>query len=90
MFYVRTIFISDKKQEYDITDFDFNLLNCDRSCFMRVQYNELPNIKNITINEKIGLIDDIFVLSINGYQNFNQFFLPLNKVIFYLKNQNYT
>jgi len=77
---VRTIFISDKKQEYDITDFDFNLLNCDRSCFMRVQYNELPNIKNITLNEKIGLIDDIFMLSINGYQNFNQFFILLKKL----------
>ena len=76
----RLIYLTEKEQTYDLKDFDFNLLNSDRTVFMRVQYELLPNITNISINDIIGLIDDIFVLSINNYQSFEQFFTLIDKL----------
>jgi len=56
------------------------LMNPNMVGFYRVKYVEPPNMKNLSDEQRIHLINDSFSLSTSGYQNFSDWFNIINRL----------
>lgn len=56
------------------------LINPRRMGFLRVQYTFSPNIQNLSIEDRIHILNDSFALSLSGYQPFDNIFKMIDKL----------
>lgn len=71
---------------YQLNTIEHLLINPRRMGFFRIQYidlpnmENLPNMKNLSIEDKIHVLNDSFSLSLSGYQSFDKVFKMVDKL----------